>query len=43
MYAVVASEPLEHVREERVAVAVVERDLGRRADDDEHAVVVEPE
>ena len=33
----------QHVREERVPVPVVERDVGRRADDDEHAVAVEPE
>ena len=35
MHGLVAAEPLEHVGEERVAVAVVERDLGRRADDDQ--------
>ncbi len=33
----IGAEPLEHVSEERVPVAVVERDLGRRAHDDEHA------
>ena len=38
----IAAEPLEHVGEERVAVAVVERDLGRRADDDEHAAGSSP-
>ena len=35
----VGAEPLEDVREERVPVAVVERDLGRRAHDDEHGAV----
>ena len=43
MDAVVPSEPLEHVEEERVAVAVVERDLGRCADDDEPARRVDAE
>ena len=33
----IGAEPLEHVREERVPVAVVERDLGWRAHDGEHA------
>ena len=33
----IGAEPLEDVREERVPVAVVERDLGRRAHDGEHA------
>ena len=37
MHGLVAAEPLEHLGEERVAVPVVERDLGRRADDDERA------
>ena len=34
----VGAEPAEHLRKQRVAVAVVERDVGRRANDDEHAV-----
>jgi hypothetical protein len=42
--AVVATEPVEHLEEQRVAVPMVERDLGRRADDDEppHGVDAEP-
>ena len=39
----VSTEPLEDVAEQRVAVAVVQRHVGRRADDDEHALAVEPE
>src|SRR5262249_36975735 len=39
----IGAEPLDHVREERVLVAVVERDLRWRADDDEHATPIELE
>ena len=39
----IVTEPLDHLREERVAVAVVERDLGRGTDDDDHTRRVEAE
>ena len=35
VHALVAAEAVEHLREERVRLAVVERDVGRRADDDD--------
>ena len=43
LHGVVAAEPLEHFGKERVAVAVVERDLGRRAHDGEDARAIEAE
>ena len=36
-------EPREHVVEERIAVPVVQRHLGRRPHDDEHALPLDPE
>ena len=35
-----ASEKVEHLGEERVGLAVIEGDVGRRPDDDDHAVAV---
>ena len=40
---VVAAEPVEHLGEERVRLAVVERDVGRRPDDDDDPLVVDAE
>ena len=37
----ISAEPFEHLVEERVAVAVVDGDLGRRSHGDEHATAVE--
>ena len=39
----IVTEPLDHLREERVAMAVVERDLGWGTDDDDHTGRVEAE
>ena len=36
MHGLVAAEPLEHAREERVSMPVVERDVRRRSHDREH-------
>ena len=39
----ISPEPLEHVVEERIAVPVVQRHVGRRPHDDEHALAIDPE
>ena len=38
-----ATQPLEHVGEQRVSVPVVQGHIGRRADDDENPLAIEPE
>ena len=43
MYVVEAAEELERLREERVGVAVVQRDVGRRPQHDEHARGIDAE